>query len=125
MAKNGKAIAMSDDEIRNAAEKISKTISIRRYENGSSVDERRATTKVERDILYNIAYGAISALNREACLKEDDHFGKATQSVLSTAEYIFCAFFGTDNGDGTHANSYDSIYSPLMHLIYSFTWKTE
>ena len=116
-------IAMSDDEVRNAAEEISKTISIRRYENGSSVDERRFTTKVERDVLYNIAYGAISALNRETCLNENDHYGKATHSALSTAEHIFCAFFGTDNGDGTHANSYDSIYSPLMSMIY--TWKTE
>ena len=92
-------------EQKELALKISETIVIRDYVNGSSRDTRRLSTKDERGIIYNIAYAALTAYG----YRNGDFNG-----ILDMAEFSLMNFLGHN------VNTYDTIYIPLRKVTE--TW---
>lgn len=101
----------SSEELDQIAENIAEHITIRTYDNGSSIDTRRATTAPEKKILYNIARAALGSLNYGEKMRSSDDM---TQAAINTAEFMLLYFI-------PDANSYDSIYLPLQRAIKN--WK--
>ena len=90
----------SDNELKDLAESISKTIEIRSYKNGSSVDMARKSSLPEKEIIKKIAYASMLSYNRES---------SDIDSILYTAEFTLVQFI-------PDANGYDSIYIPLRKV---------
>ncbi len=94
----------NDIELKEIAKDISNSIVIRTYINGSSSDNRRATTKTEKELIQNIAYGAMLAYR----FRKTDLDG-----ILDMAEFTLKQFI-------PEANAYDTIYIPLRKVTE--TW---
>ena len=95
----------SESQLKEIARDIAGSIVIRDYVNGSSRDTRREATKPEKEIIKNIAYGAMVAYGHRDNASID--------SILNTAEFILHQFI-------PDANGYDSIYIPLRKVTE--TW---
>lgn len=91
-------------QLKEIARDIAGSIVIRDYVNGNSRDTRRETTKEEKTIIKNIAFGAMLAYG---------WVGKDIQSILDTAEFTLMQFL-------PKANGYDTIYIPLSKVTE--TW---
>lgn len=100
-------------DLKEIALNISKEIVIREYIDGSSYDERRKTTSVERDIIFNIAYSSLLALNDNETVRSEC---AAEKAIVSAAEYTMKRFISECNG-------YDTIYIPLNNAIEE--WEKE
>lgn len=89
----------TSQDYRDLADKIADTITIRNYNDHGSEDVSRPTTKIERDIISKIAIGAM------------DTYGYTTNadawSICNQAEFTLMQFL-------PEANTYDTIYTPLM-----------
>jgi len=93
---------MTEQQLKEYAQEHSKTIVIRTYTGGTSYDERRATTKVERQIIENVIFGALLVINRNG----------DTQAAMDTAEHIGNLFIPEMNG-------YDTVYNVIRDFAIS------
>ena len=96
-----------EDKLREMAEKISGSLVVRVYENGSSRDTRRPTTEVEKRILFDIAFGALLGLNYGEQVRSDRSL---EQAILNTVDF-------TSNLMLPGTNGYDTIYNPLRDAL--------
>lgn len=95
----------NESQLKEIARDIAGSIVIRDYANGSSLDTRREATKPEKEVIKNIAYGAMVAYGQRDNASID--------SILHTAELILHQFI-------PNANGYDTIYIPLRKV--TGTW---
>ena len=94
---------ITEQELREYAEKQAETIVIRSYdERGNSNDERRASTEAEKRILSSIIYGGLLAIRS----------GADEQSVADACEYIGNIQMRNVVKEG-RMNGYDSVYRPI------------
>lgn len=84
------------------AEEISKTITIRTYDNGNSVDTTRESTPEEKEIIFRLAYSAFLAYNFSG--------GKDENGIFNMAEFCLHQFIPS-------ANSYMTIYIPVKEAL--------
>ena len=94
----------NEAQLKEIARDIAGSIVIRDYVNGSSRDTHRETTEPEKEIIRNVAYGAMLAYRWR---------GRDIQSILDTAEFTLDLFL-------PEANGYDTIYIPLRNVTE--TW---
>jgi len=94
---------ITEQEIREYAEKQAETIVIRTYDDkGNSNDDRRATESVEKQIISSIIYGGLLAIRS----------GADEKSVADACEYIGNIQMRNVVKVG-RMNGYDSIYRPI------------
>lgn len=93
---------ITEQELREYADKVAETIVIRTYTNGNSSDDRRETTAVEKQIISSIIYGGLLAIRS----------GADKSSVMHTCEYIGNIQMRGVVTDGS-MNGYDTIYCPI------------
>ena len=91
----------TEQELKEYAKLLSNTIVIRSYEDGSSKDERRKTTKPEKKIIESIIFGGLLAIRN----------GVDIQSTKDTCEYIGKLQIPEMNG-------YDSVYIPISEFQF-------
>lgn len=92
----------SDKELREMANNLASEIVIRSYTDGSSRDERRASTKPEREIISNILVAAFIAYRfRDTA---------SIESICDMAEFLMHQFL-------PEANAYDTVYWPIKNTI--------
>ena len=96
----------NEKQLKEIARDIAGSIVIRDYVNGNSRDTRRETTLPEKEIIQNIAYGAMLAYAYR-------NNGGSIDSILDTAEFTLHQFI-------PNANGYDTIYIPLRKVTE--TW---
>lgn len=96
----------NENNLKEIARDIAGSIVIRDYINGNSRDTRRETTPSEKEIIRNIAYGAMLAYGFRSN-------GGSIDSILDTAEFTLRQFI-------PNANGYDTIYIPLRKVTE--TW---
>lgn len=94
----------NEAQLKEIARDIAGSIVIRDYVDGCSRDTRRTATKPEREIIQNIAYGAMIAYS---------YRGASIDSILDMAEFTLMQFI-------PEANTYDTIYIPLRKVTE--TW---
>jgi hypothetical protein len=88
---------ITDQALREYAEKQAETIVIRNYDKrGNSSDNRRNTTESEKAIIKSIIYGGLLAIRG----------GSDKQAVMDACEYI-------GNLQIPEMNGYDTIYNPI------------
>lgn len=92
------------------AGEIAQDITIRTYVNGSSKDEKRMSTKEEREILQNIIYSTLLALNDGEEARRAQYCGPVFKAALDVAEYITPKLI-------PDVNTYDSIYCPIWNVV--------
>ncbi len=68
---------ITEQELKEYANKQAETIVIRTYTNGNSSDDRRATTEAEKQIISSVIYGGLLAIRH----------GADRQSVKDTCEF--------------------------------------
>ena len=90
----------NESQLKEIARDIAGSIIIRAYVDGCSRDTRSATTKPEREIIQNIAYGAMIAYS---------YRGSSIDSILDMTEFTLMQFI-------PEANTYDTIYIPLRKV---------
>lgn len=93
----------NESQLKEIARDIAGSIVIRDYVNDSSRDTRRTTTKPEREIVQNIAYGAMLAYR----------YDRNLAGILDMAEFTLRQFI-------SNCNCYDTIYIPLRKV--TGTW---
>ena len=93
---------ITEQEIREYAEKQAETIVVRTYDGGSSNDDRRASTEAEKQIISSIIYGGLLAIRS----------GADAQSVADACEYIGNIQMRNVVKVG-RMNGYDSVYRPI------------
>ena len=93
---------ITEQELREYAEKQAETIVIRTYDEGNSNDVRRASTEAEKRILSSIIYGGLLAIRS----------GADEKSVADACEYIGNIQMRNVVTVG-EMNGYDSIYRPI------------
>ena len=89
-------IRATEQELRDFAEAQAETIVIRTYVNGNSSDDRRKTTKPEKEIIKAVIFGGLLAINR----------GGSEESIVDACEFIADIQLPEMNG-------YDTIYLPI------------
>lgn len=94
----------TEAEAKEYAETAAKTITIRTYDNGSSIDTVRETTKKEKEILTNIIYGALCTIRWHKLDKN------GVQVAKDTAEFIGDLMIPNMNG-------YDSVYNKIGKFV--------
>jgi len=97
----------TEQEAKEYAESVSKTIAIRTYDNGSSNDTTRKSTKKEKEILTNIIYGALLAI------KNHNLGGIAVQAAKDTAEFTADLMIPGING-------YLSVYNKIGDFVAQY-----
>jgi hypothetical protein len=102
MLGNRKIIKYSENEAKEYAKNISKTVVIRSFENGSSDDNRRESTAAEAELVERAIAAALVAIRA----------GYNADSAKATAE-----FFILHNSGETHINTYDSVYIPINDFL--------
>lgn len=90
-------------QLKEIARDIAGSIVIRDYVNGSSRDTRREATEHEKEIIRNIAYGAMLAYR----------YDRDLAGILDMAEFTLRQFI-------SNCNCYDTIYIPLRKVTE--TW---
>lgn len=94
---------ITEQELREYAEKQAETIVIRTYdERGNSNDERRTSTEAEKQIISSIIYGGLLAIRS----------GADKKSVAGVCEYIGYIQMRNVVTVGK-MNGYDSVYRPI------------
>lgn len=103
----------TETRLRELANTIADTMVERTYDNGNSCDTRRKTNGEERIVLYNVAFGALLALNWG-----ESHRGTRgeEQAIIDAAEFTIDLFL-------PHCNGYDTIYNPLKRVLKD--WEVE
>lgn len=96
----------TENQLREIARDIAGSIVIRDYINGNSRDTRRETTKEEKEIIRNIAFGAMLAYG---------YSGGEIDGILDMAEFTLRQFI-------TDCNCYDTIYIPLRNVTKTGHW---
>ena len=94
----------NEAQLKEIARDIAGSIVIRDYVNGSSRDTRREATDPEKEIIRNIAYGAMLAYG---------YRGHDLEGIIDMAEFTVRLFIPDCNG-------YDTIYIPLRNVTE--TW---
>lgn len=97
----------TESELKEIAIEISKKITIRTYKKGNSEDTKRLSNPQEKDIIFNISYGALLGMN---CNEKNRASNEIAQAIIDTAEYTVNRFLPDCNG-------YDTIYCPLKKAI--------
>lgn len=92
---------------REYAESVSNTITIRTYNNGSSDDTTRKSTKKEKGILTNIIFGALLSIRWHKLDKN------AVKTASDTAEF-------TVNLMMPNINGYDSVYRKIVNFVAQY-----
>jgi hypothetical protein len=92
----------TETELKAYADQVSNSIVIRTYENGHSNDERRITTRPEKQIIFSVVYGALLSINN----------GANIQSAKDCAEFIGDQLIPSMNG-------YDTIYCPIASFPFN------
>lgn len=110
-----------ESELKEAAENMARSITIRSTENGCSRDVTRKSTRQERARLTCVLYAALLALNESEAARSDTEIER---SILSTAEYMLLVMDGaicpvpeTRIDPEAHINTYDTAFIPLMNYI--------
>lgn len=94
----------TEQEAKEYAESVSDTLTIRTYDNGSSNDTTRKSTKKEKEILTNIIFGALLAI-------KNHHLGGiAVQAAKDTAEFTVDLMIPNING-------YLSVYNKIGDFV--------
>lgn len=93
---------LKEEDYRRMADSISKLITIRTYNNGTSNDETRESTGSERDIIWKIAYSVFLSYGWRSDGNPD--------SILDMAEFTMHRFL-------PDANAYDTIYIPCKRAM--------
>lgn len=96
----------TENQLREIARDIAGSIVIRDYINGNSRDTRRETTKEEKEIIRNIAFGAMLAYSYK---------GGEIDGILAMAEFTLRQFI-------KDCNCYDTIYIPLRKVTKTGYW---
>lgn len=94
----------NENQLKEIARDVAGSIVIRDYVNGSSRDTRREATDPEKEIIRNVAYGAMLAYG----YRNGD-----LEGILDTAEFTLHQFI-------PDCNCYDTIYIPLRKVTE--TW---
>lgn len=90
---------------------VAEYITVRTYDDGTSIDTRREATQAEKSVLRNVAKGTLLGLNYgEPVRKSKD----AAQAIFDTAEFVLMQFI-------PDANTYDSIYLPVK--AFTEAWR--
>ncbi len=97
----------TEQQLRELATAISQRITIRTYKNGNSDDNTRPTKTKEKEIIFNIAYGALLGIN---CNDRNRNSDEIAQAIIDTAEYTVNRFLPDCNG-------YDTLYCPLKKAV--------
>ena len=87
---------VTEQELREYANKKAESITIRSYDENGSSDDRRKTTETEKKIISTIIFGGLLAIRG----------GADRQSVQDACEYIGKLQIPEMNG-------YDTIYNPI------------
>lgn len=101
---------MTENEMREAASEMAEKLTIREYDDGSSVDYQRSSSPEEKAVLENVFYAAMLTLS----LHGSELTKEKIQMVKDFAEF---------QGDilmhdiGTPVNGYDTIYNPLGRFV--------
>lgn len=98
---------ITEQEMKDRAEKEAGKISIRSYVNGSSIDTWTESTDEEKQIIANILYSAFLTLSRYTGLNDWDAF---RDGVLDMAEFTANLFMKGKREDGERMNGFDTIY---------------
>ncbi|MEG1725907.1 MAG: hypothetical protein RR313_10985 [Anaerovoracaceae bacterium] len=98
---------MTEDNLEEMANRLSETITVETYsdENGYSIKPRKASTR-EKEIIYNIAYGALSTLNYGEEARDSK---KIEQAIIDNAEFTLDMFLPL--------TGYDTLYNPLKKIV--------
>ena len=97
----------SEYAIKEEASKAAKTLVIRSYDNGSSVDIRRDATPEEAKIIENTIYGALLTIRNRTTTQDNTHL---KETALSVAEYIADLSLPDING-------YLTVYNPALRIL--------
>ena len=96
------------------AEQYAAEIVIREYINGNSRDTRRLSTPEEKQIIFNVLYGALLGMNWGDEIRGS---AQATDAIINAAEFTICRFLPNCNG-------YDTVYIPLRKAQRDWnTWE--
>ena len=98
------SVKYNETQLKEIARDISGSIVIRDYVNGNSRDTRREATDPEKEIIRNIAYGAMLAYRFRI---------HEIEGILDMAEFTLRQFI-------PNCNCYDTIYIPLRNVTE--TW---
>lgn len=93
-----------NSEVIEEVNKYTKEIVIRTEDETGTHDVRRETTFPERQILFNIIYGACLAYG----YRNEDN-GGSIEAICDTAEFTCHQFL-------PEANAYDSVYWPIRYI---------
>lgn len=97
-------VKYNENQLKEIARDIAGSVVIRDYVDGSSHDTRRETTHQEKEIIRNIAYGAMLAYSFRM---------HEIEGILDMAEFTLRQFI-------PNCNCYDTIYIPLRNVTE--TW---
>ncbi len=97
----------TETQLKEIARDIAGSIVIRDYVNGNSRDTRRETSNPEKEIIRNIAYGAMLAYSYRSGQNN------SINSILDMCEFTLRQFI-------PNCNCYDTIYIPLRNVTE--TW---
>jgi hypothetical protein len=106
----------TEEDCKQYAQKVAKTLVERKYKNGSSKDTRRDSTPQEAKAIESIIYGSLLGYRYHGLHTTDPN--AAMEIIANTAEYILLAnkeIYETDEDQG-HINTYDTIYRPIMEF---------
>jgi hypothetical protein len=96
-----------ESELKQIAADMSESIVIRTYDNGNSNDTQRKTSEIEKQVIFNIAYGALLGLNHGEQVRSNRNM---EQGIVDTAEFTLMQFI-------RDCNAYDTIYWPLKKIL--------